>query len=72
MAEAYEDLVKAFIKQELRKKLQAKFSALPWWCLLCGEGGNYEGERPADYWVPPASHECALLRPEIIEHLRSR
>lgn len=46
------------IREELDKKLKAALAAAPWWCLICGEGGNYEGERPDEFWFPPEDHVC--------------
>jgi hypothetical protein len=52
-----------FIRQEMTNHLDKTFAALPWWCLLCGEGGNYEGERPDEYWFPPENHVCKQKQP---------
>ena len=52
-----------WLKAELNKMLDEKFSKLPWWCMLCGEGGNYDGERPHEYWFPPVDHVCPKKDP---------
>ena len=55
-----------YIKAELSRKLEEVLAALPWWCLICGEGGNYIGERPDEYWFPPKDHECPPLDPKPV------
>ncbi len=54
------------LKEELRKSLLKRLSEEPWWCLICDEGGNYEGERPDEYWFPPADHICKIVRPQTL------
>lgn len=55
-----------YIKEELEKALEKRFAELPWWCLLCGEGGNYEDERPDEYWFPPKDHICKPNKPNLV------
>jgi hypothetical protein len=50
--------VKEWLKQEMRKQLDEELAKGPWWCVLCGAGGNYKGERPDEYWFPPEDHIC--------------
>lgn len=38
---------------------------IPWWCCVCGEGGNYEGVRPDDYIGPPKDHKCSRKQQQI-------
>lgn len=47
-----------YIQDELRKGLLEELAKQPWWCMLCGMGGNYEGDRPDEYWFPPDDHVC--------------
>lgn len=49
-----------FVKEELKKALAEEFAKQPWWCLICGEGSNYEGERPDEYWFSPEDHVCKV------------
>ncbi len=51
-----------YLREELRKKLFKRLGEQPWWCMVCGEGGNYEGIRPDNYWFPPENHGCKLNR----------
>lgn len=53
-----DETIEEYLKRRLKEELDKKFEAQPWWCLLCGEGGNYEGNRPDFYWFPPKDHVC--------------
>lgn len=55
-----------YIKAELSRKLEEVLTALPWWCIICGEGGNYVGERPDEFWFPPKDHVCPPLDPKPV------
>lgn len=52
-----EDL-QSYIKRKFLEELDKVLKEGPWWCVICGEGGNYEGERPDAYWFPPEDHVC--------------
>lgn len=52
------DEFKQYLTNCLREGLEEELAKAPWWCMICGEGGNYEGERPDEYWFPPVDHEC--------------
>lgn len=54
------DPVREYIRRKLEERVLARLAAAPWWCLICGAGGNYEGERPDEFWFPPESHVCDL------------
>lgn len=56
-----DDPLREYIYSELEKNLKEVLTTAPWWCLICGEGGNYEGKRPDEYLPPPPSHECPPL-----------
>lgn len=47
-----------YLKERLTELLTEEYNKAPWWCGICGEGGNYEGPRPDAYWFPPKDHEC--------------
>jgi len=59
VSDAFKDWLRAQIKEAFEEHLAAQ----PWWCLICGEGGNYEGLRPDRYWFPPKSHRCPPMPP---------
>jgi hypothetical protein len=58
--------VEDYIREELQKSLDKTFADLPWWCMICGEGGNYDGERPDEFWFPPEEHQCVKKDPELL------
>lgn len=62
--------VEEWIRKELKKMLAKKLAKAPWWCLLCGKGGNYEGERPDEYWFPPEDHVCKPPGPPALPKLK--
>ncbi len=51
-----------YLKEELKKRLLKRLAEEAWWCLICGEGGNYEGDRPDEYWFPPDDHVCDIKK----------
>jgi hypothetical protein len=55
-----------YIKSELNRMLSEALAKLPWWCFRCGEGGNYVGERPDEFWFPPKDHVCPPRNPKVI------
>lgn len=57
----FHEYLKKMIKESFIKSLEEE----PWWCLMCGEGGNYMGERPDIYMFPPESHACRMKTPEF-------
>lgn len=67
MAEAEEDSeVVQWLRDQMKEEWEKMLAEQPWWCLLCGEGGNYEGELPDEYWVPPADHICKPKEPVLM------
>lgn len=62
--------VEEWLRKEIREGLAKKLAEAPWWCLICGEGGNYEGERPELYWFPPEDHVCPPAEPPGLPMLR--
>lgn len=60
-----DDDIKEYLKEELRKEFQRALDESPWWCPMCGEGGNYIGTRPQLYWIPPESHQCKPKKPNL-------
>ena len=56
--EATERFVQEYLGPMLMKDMAKELAKAPWWCVLCGEGGNYEGKRPDEYWFPPRDHKC--------------
>lgn len=55
-----------WMRAELQREYCELVAGLPWWCMICGEGGNYEGDRPDYYWFPPENHIC----PEVMTQHR--
>lgn len=55
---ADDETLEVWLKRKLREGLDQALAEAPWWCLLCGQGGNYEGERPDEFWFPPDDHIC--------------
>lgn len=47
-----------YLVKRLEERLNKKISKYPWLCEICGEGGNFKGEVPEDYWYPPKDHVC--------------
>lgn len=50
--------LKEYIREELDKLFKKVLAEAPWWCMVCGDGGNYEDERPDEYLPPPLDHVC--------------
>lgn len=50
--------VEEYLARVIRERLVALFAEYPWWCLFCGAGGNYDGDRPDEYPPPPLEHVC--------------
>lgn len=57
--------LKKYLNDELTKEFERALSAAPWWCLICGDSGNYNGQRPAKYWAPPKDHVCKSIKPKL-------
>ncbi len=51
-----------YLHEELYKRFLGRLAEQPWWCMICGEGGNYEGDRPDAYWFPPEDHVCDVKK----------
>ena len=66
------ETVEEYIRRNIAEMLKKTLDTAPWWCIFCGEGGNYDGERPDEYWIPPESHKCSVTMKElrgILEYL---
>lgn len=50
--------VRSWLQRRLLEELWEALNKAPWWCLICGQGENYEGDRPDDYLPPPSDHVC--------------
>lgn len=61
-----ESEVVKWLRDQMKEEWEKMLADQPWWCLLCGEGGNYEGERPDEYWFPPATHICKPKEPVLM------
>ncbi len=57
--------LKEWIQQRIKEEFEKVLAESPWWCPMCGEGGNYEGERPDEYWIPPEDHQCPPKKPKL-------
>jgi hypothetical protein len=54
-----------YLDRRLAEIVAERLAETPWWCILCGEGGNYEGPRPDVYLPPPADHVCEPAFPPL-------
>lgn len=61
------DTFREYVKERLREDYKKRLAALPWWCGMCGAGGN--GWKPGDdtgaAMLPPTEHYDGDCNPKF-------